>query len=220
MNFEIVGNPDVGDLTITLQEGEAIWTEAGAMSRMSADLDMQTRMIGGLVKAAIRKMVGGESLFVGEYKATKDGQFVSLAPASPGTVLHRKMREGETFHLTAGAFLACSPGMTLRTKFGGLKAFFSGEGAFFIEVSGEGDLFFNAYGAIIEKDLDGDYTVDTGHLVAWEPTLNYRIGGMGGLKQTLFSGEGLVMKFSGTGKIWLQTRHLNSLAGWLAKYCR
>ncbi len=219
MKFDIGGNPDVGDLTVTLDEGESIWAEAGAMSRMSADMDMRTRLIGGFFKALIRKMVGGESLFVGEFTAPRNGAFVSLSPSCPGTVLHRRLND-ESLYLTAGSFLACTPGLQLKTRFGGLKAFFSGEGAFFIEMAGTGDVFFNSYGAIVERDIEGAFTVDTGHLVAWEPTLNYRIGGMGGLKQTLFSGEGLVMKFSGQGKIYLQTRQLGTLAGWLSPYCR
>ena len=83
-----------------------------------------------------------------------------------------------------------------------------------------GDLFFNCYGALVEKEVNGELIVDTGHLVAWEPSLTYRIRGMGGIKQTLFSGEGLTMEFSGTGKVYLQTRYLNETAGWLTPYLR
>ncbi len=219
MQFEIAGNPDVGDLTVRLSAGESILAESGAMSRMSTDLAMRVRMISGFFKAFIRKMVGGESLFVGEYTAPRDGLFASFAPSCPGSVRHYKL-EGRTLWLTAGSFLACTPGVTLRTRFGGLKAFFSGEGAFFIECGGQGDLFFNSYGAMIEKDVDGGLIVDTGHVVAWEPTLDYRIGGMGGLKQTLFSGEGLVMRFKGHGKVYLQTRHLDGLVNWLGNYVK
>lgn len=219
MKFDIGGNPDYGDLTVQLAAGESIWAEGGAMSRMSPHLEVNTVAIGGLFKAMIRRLVGGESVFVGHYTAQQDG-FVSLSPSIPGCILHRKMGPGDKFHLTAGSYLACTPGMNLETKFGGLKAFFSGEGAFFLEVSGNGDLFFNAYGGVIEREVQGSFTVDTGHLVAWEPTLNYTIGGMGGLKQTMLSGEGLVMNFSGTGKIYLQTRYLGGLAGWLTPFCR
>jgi uncharacterized protein (TIGR00266 family) len=218
MKHEILGNPDYGDLKVQLDTGESIWSESGAMSRMSRHLEVSTRMVGGLVKAVVRKLVGGESLLVAEYRAARPG-FACFSPAIPGTVLHRRMA-GDSFYLTKGSFLACTPGMELRTRFGGLKAFFSGEGAFFIEAVGQGDLFYNAYGGVIEKRIEGAYTVDTGHLVAWEPTLEYSIGGMGGLKQTVFSGEGLVMKFRGQGKIYLQTRHLAGMAGWLAGFCR
>ncbi len=217
MKFDISGNPSYGDLTIALNAGESFWSEGGAMSRMSSHVQLNTRLIGGLLKSVIRRLVGGESLFISEYTAPQMA-FVSLTPSCPGSILHRRM-DGESFYLTAGSFLACSPGMNLHTKFGGLRAFFSGEGGFLIEVSGQGDLFFNSFGGVIEKDVQGEFVVDTGHVVAWEPTLSYTIGGMGGLKQTLFSGEGLVMRFAGSGKIYLQTRQMPALAGWLSPYC-
>ena len=138
--------------------------------------------------------------------------------ALPGSVMHHDLASG-TIILTAGAFLGCSPDVTLRTRFGGFRYLFSGEGAFFLEASGSGDLFFNTYGSVVEKEVDGELTVDTGHVVGWDPSLEYRIGGMGGLKQTLFSGEGLVIKFSGRGKIYLQTRTLPETSSWLSPFC-
>lgn len=218
MQFEIAGNPDYGDLTVALAPGEAIWAEGGAMSRMTANMQVQVRLVGGIIQALLRRVFGGESLLISEYTADGNG-FVSLSPTYPGTVLHRRLN-GEPFILTAGAFLACTPGIQLRTRFGGLKAFFSGEGAFFIECSGHGDLFYCGYGGVLEKEVNGSLIVDTGHVVAWEKSLDYQIRGMGGLKQTLFSGEGLVMQFHGTGKIYLQTRHLGGLVRWLTSYCR
>ena len=128
MEFDISGNPSYGDLTIALGVGESIWCEGGAMSRMSSHLELKTRLVGGLVKSAIRRLVGGESLLISEYTAPKMA-FVALSPSCPGSVLHREMA-GDPFYLTAGSFLACSPGMNLETRFGGLRAFFSGEGGF------------------------------------------------------------------------------------------
>ena len=217
MKFDISGNPSYGDLTIALAAGESVWCEGGAMSRMSSHLELRTRLVGGLLKSVIRRLVGGESLLISEYSAPRMA-FVSLTPSCPGSVLHRRL-DGERFYLTAGSFLACSPDMKLETRFGGLRAFFSGEGGFLLEVAGQGDVFFSSYGGVVEKEIDGELVVDTGHVVAWEPSLSYTIGGMGGLKQTLFSGEGLVMRFSGQGRIYLQTRQLPALAGWLSPYC-
>ncbi len=218
MDFDIAGNPDQADLTVSLGAGEAILAESGAMSRMSAHLAVKPRMIGGLIKAVVRKLVGGESLFISEYRAESPGA-VAFSPRLPGSIASRTLK-GDTFYLTAGSFLACTPGIELSMRFGGLRAFFSGEGAFVIECSGEGTVFFNSYGAIMEKEVNGSLTVDTGHVVAFEPSLEYRIRGMGGIKQTLFSGEGLVMAFEGTGKIYVQTRHLGGLVGWLTPFCR
>ena len=97
---------------------------------------------------------------------------------------------------------------------------FSGKGAFFIECSGDGELFFNAFGAVIEKEVDGSFVVDTGPVVGWEPGLRYSVKGMGNLKSTLLSGEGLVLNFSGTGKVYVQTRTIGGMAQWLSPLCR
>lgn len=218
MEFDVHGNPDYGQVTVRLAPGQKLITESGAMSRMSVSLELKGRVLGGLLAALARKLFGGVSFFIGEYGGERGGE-LTLSPSTPGTLLHRRLA-GETFHITAGSFVACSSDVELKMKFGGLRAFFSGEGAFFLEVSGEGDLFYNAYGAVHEKQVDGTLVVDTGHLVAWESSLSYTIGGMGGLKQTLFSGEGLVMSFKGRGKLWVQTRHLRSTAGWLSPFCR
>lgn len=122
--------------------------------------------------------------------------------------------------MQAGSFLACTEGINLGTVFGGLKALFSGEGMFFLKVSGRGELWYNSYGSIVERELNNEeLIVDTGHIVAWEPSLNWEIKGMGNLYSTFFSGEGLVLKFKGTGKVWLQTRSLGGLANWLRGYC-
>ena len=216
MKFNIRGNPDYGSVDFQLDTGDRIFVESGSMSQMSADLPMDAQVIGSKLGALGRKLVGGEPFFVGAYGGGRSGD-VSISPAFPGTVVHYSL--GDTpLRLTAGAFLACTEHIALKTRFGGMKALFSGEGTFFLDAVGRGDLFFNAYGAVIEKQLDGELVVDTGHLVAWEPTLDYKIGGMGGLKQTMFSGEGLVMRFSGRGKLWLQTRTLPHTAGWITPF--
>ena len=216
MEFDLGGNPDFGDLTVVLEPGESIRAEAGSMSRMSTHLDVNARMIGGMGRAVVRKLFGGQSFFLAEYSADQMG-FVSLAPSFPGTIIHYPMSDGEII-LEGGSFLACTDDVDIRTIFGGLRAMFSGEGVFFIKCSGRGDLFFAGHGAVIEKEINGNYTVDTGHVVGWEPSLQYTIGGMGSWKSTLFSGEGLVMRFEGQGKIWLQSRYFGGLAHWLVPF--
>jgi uncharacterized protein (TIGR00266 family) len=186
------------------------------MSRMDPGLTLRARLTGGILRGLARKVLGGESFFLAEYTGPSGGE-IAFSPALPGTVIHRRM-SGDTLRLTGGCFLACSAGVDIRTRFGGLRSFFSGEGAFMMDVSGEGDLFLNAYGAVIERDVRGSLTVDTGHVVAWEPSLDYSIKGMGGMKSTLFSGEGLVMNFQGEGRIWLQSRTLGQTSGWLIPY--
>ena len=216
MDVDIVGNPDYGQLRVRLRPGERFIAEGGSMAWMDSDIQSNARLLGGLFSALIRRVTGGESLFVGEYTTDRGGE-AAFSPAQPGAV-QRMALTGNSIMLTAGSFMACTSGINLGTKFGGLRAMFSGEGLFLMECSGTGEVFFNAYGSIIEKRIDGSFIVDTGHVVAWDPSLNYSIQGMGGLKSTLLSGEGLVMRFSGSGTIYLQTRTLPGLASWLTPF--
>ena len=216
MEIDIIGNPDYGQLRVRLRPGERFIAEGGSMAWMDSDVQSKARMLGGFVSALVRKVTGGESLFVGEYSTDRGGE-AAFSPAQPGTVMQRTL-SGDSIMLTAGSFMACTPGVELNTKFGGARALFSGEGLFLIECGGRGEVFFNAYGSIIEKKIDGSLIVDTGHVVAWEPALSYAIQGMGGIKSTLLSGEGLVMRFSGSGTIYLQTRTMPGLASWLRPF--
>ena len=157
-------------------------------------------------------------MFINEYQASGPSE-VAFSHLIAGTLVQIPVNS-EGMLVAGGAFTACTEGVDLRTRFGGFKAFFSGKGAFFIEASRSGELFFGAYGAVVEKELDGELIVDNGHVLAWENTLDWSLKGAGGLKSTLFSGEGLVMRFSGRGRIWLQTRHLAGTAGWITPFLR
>ena len=95
------------------------------------------------------------------------------------------------------------------------RGFFSGESLFLIRCSGSGDLWFNTYGGLIELDVSGDYVVDTGHVVAFTERLRYDVTGIGGYKSLFLSGEGLVCRFHGEGKVWIQTRQIPPFSAWL-----
>lgn len=213
----MLGNPDFGTLECRIEPGQALQVEGGAMAYMDSGMEVRSRLMGGFLRALIRKVFGGESLFVGEYSHPQGG-LLGISPAVPGKVLHRALN-GETILLTAGSFLACSPKVYVGTKFGGLRAMFSGEGMFFLKCAGHGDLFFNAFGNVEEKVLTGNsLIVDTGHVVGWEDSLEWKVRGMGSIWSTLFSGEGLVLEFSGRGKVWVQTRTEGGLIGWVRNY--
>ncbi|MBC23001.1 MAG: TIGR00266 family protein [Phycisphaerae bacterium] len=218
MEITIDGNPDSAEARFSLHTGEMFLAESGAMTRMSPSITIQPRLLGGFLKSLIRKFFGGESLVMGQYTAQQDGDVV-VANTTPGSIVHRKL-QGEKLVITAGALLACSEGIDIRTRTHGFRQIFSGKGAFVLECSGSGDLVLASFGSIIEKKIDGQLTVDTGHVVAWDPTLDYKIRGMGSIKSTLLSGEGLVMDFTGSGTIWLQTRHLQGFTHWLIPFCR
>ena len=96
----------------------------------------------------------------------------------------------------------------------GFASWIGGEGLFRLQVSGQGKVWFGAYGGIFEKEITDQFVVDTGHLVAYEPTIHMRVGMAGGIVSSFFSKEGLVSRVSGPGKIYLQSRSIDGLATW------
>lgn len=211
MRWEIRNRPSYASLRVDLSGG-AIRAESGAMVSMTDGVDTETKMFGGL-SAVVRKLLGGESLFLTRYHGT--GQ-VTLAPTLVGDIVHFPM--DRTIMSQAGAYLAASPEVETGVRFAGLRGIFGGEGAFFLRHQGRGDLFLTAYGAIEEMEVTDRYVVDTGHLVAWDESLEFSVKGAGGLKSLFFSGEGLVLEFRGRGSVWIQTRTLDAFVRSLIPY--
>ncbi len=212
MQHQIKNKPDFASLHLQLDSGESVVTESGAMMGMSTGLTMETNMKGGLM-GGLKRAMGGESLFMNTYTADSDGQRLDLAPASPGDIHHEAL--SGTIFVQSGAYMASTPGVEVDSKWGGAKTFFAGEGLFMLRCSGQGDLWFNSYGAIHEVHVEQTYTVDTSHIVGFDESLTFNIKKVGGLKSLFFSGEGLVCEFSGHGRLWIQTRNAPSLAGFL-----
>ncbi|MDP2228240.1 MAG: TIGR00266 family protein [Moraxellaceae bacterium] len=208
--FRIDGRPDYAFLTVQLAANETLKVEASAMATMDTSLKMKTKLRGGL-----GRFLTGESIFVNEFTAENVSGEIGIAPAAPGDLAHVYLRGNDVIFLQNAAFVACDPRVELATKWQGLmKGFFSGESLFLIRASGEGDLWFNTYGGLIELEVDGDYVVDTGNIVAFTEGLDYRISKVGGYKSLFFSGEGLVCRFSGKGKVWIQTRTSQAFVSW------
>ncbi|MFT7625350.1 MAG: hypothetical protein ACI9WU_004541, partial [Myxococcota bacterium] len=142
---------------------------------------------------------------------------VSLAPPLSGHIVHRRL-ENERLLLTTGSYLASGPGLTMRLRWGGIRGILSKEGLVFLEMSGTGDLFFTAYGGITEVAVSGDFIVDNGHMVAFTAGLDFEITTPGGgAMGFLASGEGLVCKLNGNGSVWIQSRNVGALAGWITR---
>ena len=224
MQFEILQRPDASMLEVTFEAaGEKMIAEAGAMVGRDSALEMTTSMRGGLGAALKRKMLGGESLFQNTFTASAAGERLQIAPPSEGDIMHIKMTPdvGAIFIQSSG-YLASTEGIELDTKWGGAKGFFSGAGLFLVKASGEGDLFINSYGAIHEIPIgqpgtvgQHGYVVDTGHILAFEEGTSYNVERVGGLKSFLASGEGLVARFGGSGKVYLNSRNASALTAFL-----
>lgn len=208
--YRVDCKPDFSFLTAQIPAGQTIKVEASAMAAMSTNLKMKTKLRGGLAR-----FVTGESLFVNEFTAEGGPGEIAIAPGSPGDLEHVYLN-GETLFLQNSAYVASGMGVTLETKWQGLmKGFFSGESLFLIRCSGQGDLWFNTFGAMIEIDVSENYVVDTSYVVAFTEGLDYEVGRIGGYKSLFFSGEGLVCRFRGQGKLWVQTRQLPAFGTWV-----
>jgi len=212
VEVEIRNRPAFANLLVNLQPGDRIIAEADAMASMSSTVDMTTRMNGGLFRALARRFLGSESMFVNQFTTNSSGHIVLTQPF-PGDIVCVELR-GNTLFLQPGAFLACEPGISLGLGFAGLRSWISGEGLFRLKMSGTGRIWFGAYGAIFTREITDEYIVDTGHLVAYEPSISIRVGLAGGIFSSFFSGEGLITRVRGPGKIYMQSRSFDGLAAW------
>jgi len=205
MKNKIEFAPDFAMLTIELNSGESIVAESGAMAAMTSGIEIKTEARGGLLSSLKRKVLGGESIFQNIFTANANGQHVIFSPPTMGDIIRYDL-QGRELMLQSTAYLVSEPGVELDTKWAGVKGFFGGHGLFLLKLKGSGAVYFSTYGAVHPVDVSGSYVVDTGHVVAFEPTLDYRVKTVGGFKSLFLSGEGLVCKFSGSGKVWVQTR--------------
>ncbi|MCB1143576.1 MAG: TIGR00266 family protein [Leptospiraceae bacterium] len=205
--------PDFAFLNVRIPQGKTLRVEASAMASMDTNIVMKTKFKGGF-----KRFLSGESLFINEFSAESGEGEINIAPGSPGDLEHVFL-ENDTIYLQGSAFVASGMDIETDAKWQGFKkGFFSGQSMFLIKCSGTGDLWFNSYGGIIEIDVNGDYIVDTGFIVGFTDGLTYDVKSVGGYKSLFLSGEGLVCRFQGTGKVWIQTRQIQPLASFLYPY--
>jgi uncharacterized protein (TIGR00266 family) len=216
MEVEIVYRPAYSMGILKLSSNEKVNVEAGSMVGMSDGLTLQTLASGGILKSLARSVLGGESFFMNIFTAPPSGGELYVAPPLPGDLLALTLNN-EKMMLQSGAFVASELGLTVDTKWGGAKTFFASEGLVLLHVTGSGKLLVSSYGAIHELNLTAGQkmTVDTGHLVAFSEGIGFKVRTIGGVKSTLFSGEGLVVDLTGPGRILMQTRSTDAFLSWL-----
>jgi uncharacterized protein (TIGR00266 family) len=218
-SYEILHQPAFSLAVLTLQAEQSIMAEAGAMVSMSANVELQSEMKGGLF-GALKRAAGGESAFVSTFTARGGPGEVTLAPGAPGDIAAIEM-SNQSFFVQSSSYLAGDASLTVDTKWGGAKSFFGGEGLFVLLVQGQGVLLVSSFGAIHRKTLQpGErYVVDTGHLVAWEGSTQYTLRkAAAGFFRSMVSGEGIVAEFTGPGELLIQTRNLAAMAGLLKPF--
>ncbi|MEY5047691.1 MAG: hypothetical protein RLZZ175_1050 [Bacteroidota bacterium] len=218
MNIKIEGKPVFAYLVVELEPGETFVAEADAMSSMSAELDMTAKFNGGFLGGIVRKFLGSESMFVNHFtNNTNKTLTVHLTQPTPGDVEIIELNN-ESYCLESGAYIASDAGVKLGIRWAGFGSLIGGEGLFKLIVSGKGKVAFGGYGGLLHKEINGEYIVDTGHLVGYEPNMKLKPQLAGGIFSSLFGGEGFVTRIEGKGKIWIQSRNVSGLASWINRH--
>lgn len=205
-------------LEVQLQQGESLKAESGAMVTMDETIDVDGKLEGGIMKG-LGRMLAGEKFFFQTLKANRGPGSVTLAPVHIGGIVPLDLTGG-AYMIQKDGFLAGTEGVEIDTKMQNLsKGFLSGEGFFIMRVSGKGTVFVNSYGAIHPVDIPAGQTlvIDNQHLVAWPESMQYRIekASNSGWISSVTSGEGLVCRFMGPGRLYIQTRNPKGFADWI-----
>jgi uncharacterized protein (TIGR00266 family) len=212
MESEIRNRPSFANVLVKLERGDQLVAESDAMASMSASIELRTRWNGGFFQALLRRFFGSESLFVNVFRTATRGELVLTQPF-PGDIECIELA-GTTLYLQRGAFVGCEASVTLGLGWAGIASFIGREGLFRLKVSGRGKVWFGGYGGIVAREVREELVVDTGHLLAYEPSIQLRVGLAGGIFSSLFSGEGLITRVLGPGRVYLQTRSMDALAAW------
>jgi len=215
MKATVNGGPAFSYIDVDLEPGESITSESDAMSSMHADIDLTASFNGGFLRGLLKKYLGGETLFISKFTNNSNNtKRVTLVQPIPGDIKCITLKDS-SYHLQPGAFLAATDGVKLGLGWAGFVSFIAREGLFRLIVSGTGDVWYGAYGALLEKEIDGEYIVDTSHLVAYDPSIQLKLQLAGGIFSSFFGGEGLVTRVVGKGTIVIQTRSISGLTSWL-----
>lgn len=198
---------------ITFRPGQKITAEGGAMIAMSTSLSMTTstqqKKSGGILKG-LKRLISGENFFLNHYTAGSEGGKLWLGTTHVGDMDAIELN-GESFILQGGAFVACSEDISIDASWQGFKSIVAKESVFWLKATGKGTLIFNSFGAIYTIDVDGEHIVDTGHIVAFEETLSFTLTKAGkSWASSILGGEGLVCKFKGKGRVWIQSHNSNA----------
>lgn len=221
MRYELVNPGPFVMLKVQLDLGESLKAEAGAMIAMSDSVDVEGKMEGGLFKG-LGRMLAGESFFFQTLTARRGPGEVLLAHELPGEIYPIALDGRTNYILQKDGFFAASREVEISTKVQNLlKGLFSGEGFFVLRASGMGTLFVSSYGAIYPVDLSEgqEFIIDNGHLIAWPETMEYKIQkASSGWISSLTSGEGLVCRFRGPGRVLIQTRNPGGFIAWITQF--
>lgn len=213
-------------LHVSLRQGESISCESDAMVMMEDSLDLAGQIQGGIGQALMRRLANGESFFQQNIKAVRGDGDCLLSPQLPGAM--EVLEVGRTqYNLADGAYVAASSDVEITAQMQSLgTALFAGSGGFFIgRTRGTGKVVVSGFGSLFTLQVtpDKEIVIDNGHVVAWDTQLNYRIsastnrsqGLLNNLMHSVTSGEGVVLRFSGRGRVIVCSRNRTNFIAWL-----
>jgi uncharacterized protein (TIGR00266 family) len=209
MQYQIVKEP-MALLGIQLNAGETITAESGAMVYIKGDVEVKTRTReGGLFKKLKVSALGGESFFVNDFVARGNAS-IGLTGPPLGDIIKIEVKPDSGYIVQSGSYVASVPGVSLDTQWQGFTKGLFGSEFFMLKATGHGELFLNAYGGIIEKQMErGEkLLLDNYHLVALSESATYRVIKVGGMKTTILGGEGLATEITGPATVYFQTKNI------------
>jgi uncharacterized protein (TIGR00266 family) len=218
MKYQIKYSPSYSMLVVNLEQGEQITGEAGAMTYMSPSMEVRTRKRESSILGTLAtSLIGGQSFFVNDYVAARGAGEIGLVAAPVGDITKLDVQPGKGYIIQRSSYLASSQSVDLDVRWEGFTKGLFGQGLFMIKTSGQGDLFINTFGAIDRHELtsEQELVVDNFHLVGFSDSCGYRVEQLGGWKETLLSGEGLVTRIRGPGEVYIQTKNLREFADWI-----
>lgn len=221
MKYQIVGDT-LPAVICQLEPGEKMITEGGGMSWMSPNMLMETTSNGG-IGSVIGRMFSGEKAFQNVYTAQGGEGMIAFASCFPGSIRAFEIAPGQEMILQKSAFLAGEVGIEMSVFFNKKlgTGFFGGEGFIMQRISGQGTVFAEFDGHVVEYELTPgqQIVVDTGHLAAMTASCQMDIRSVPGVKNMLFGGEGIFNTIiTGPGRVWLQTMPISNVAGVLRPY--
>ena len=213
MQVELLHQPGNTAARVTLAPGEQCTAESGAMIAMSGSMGITTtthkRKSGSILKS-LKRMLAGESLFLNHFDPGQSSGEVWFGTDLAGDMMTLDL-DNENLIVQGGSFLACDESIEIDLGWQGFKSIFSGESIFWLNLSGKGKVVVSSFGAVYPVHIDGEHIVDSGHIVAFDETLDFSITKAGkSWLHSFLGGEGLVCKFHGRGTVWCQSHNPRS----------
>ena len=213
MQVQLTSRPGRHRRRLALAPGESATAEAGAMISMSGDMQIKTtthKKDSGSILGGLKRLVGGESFFLNHYTAGSQGGEVYVAATLPGDMVTIDVG-GDPVVVQSGSFVASEQTVNVDLGWQGFRSMFSGEGMFWLNMTGSGQCVVNSFGCIYQLDVTEETIVDTGHIVAFDETLSFRLSKAGASwMSSILGGEGIVCRFTGTGRLWVQSHNATS----------